>query len=327
MDKKCRYQFEEDGSDCSDIEGLDESEERFEVGSSNIYELIERRYYNLTRSEKRLAAYIEKSREAIQYMSISELAQRVRVADATVTRFCRKLGLTGFNAFKLAIAQANADPSRFEVAALELKLAEASTGDSGVDEAGQAFHELLENIARQNYDAMIETLGLADADTYRQAAKALYDAKHIYCMGLGGSLVMAREAYSLFSTVMSKISVVEDAHMQVYMTANLDPQDVILYFSYSGATRSLMKVAKLAASRDLQLLLISRYRYSPASQYAQLTLQCGSNESVLRSGSVQARMAQMTVLEILYEVYLSLDLKSSAEARSSAMEALSEELL
>ncbi|MFR7833128.1 MAG: MurR/RpiR family transcriptional regulator [Blautia wexlerae] len=42
-----------------------------------------------------------------QYLSITSLAENCKVSEATITRFCRGLGLSGYNAFKLALARAD----------------------------------------------------------------------------------------------------------------------------------------------------------------------------------------------------------------------------
>ena len=65
----------------------------------NVFDRISARYFQLTPSEKRVADYILGHRDRVQYMSISELAVDCAVADATISRFCRRLGIGGFNAF------------------------------------------------------------------------------------------------------------------------------------------------------------------------------------------------------------------------------------
>ena len=42
-------------------------------------------------------------------MSISELAEECGVAEATISRFCKRLGYKGYNAFKLAVANSTAN--------------------------------------------------------------------------------------------------------------------------------------------------------------------------------------------------------------------------
>ena len=71
---------------------------------SNIFEKISSEYYQLTSAEKRVADFVADHQQKTQYMSISELSEEAGVAEATVTRFCKRLGCKGYNAFKLAVA-------------------------------------------------------------------------------------------------------------------------------------------------------------------------------------------------------------------------------
>ena len=59
---------------------------------NNVFETISREYYDLTASEKKAADYLLTHQEESQYMSIAELADECGVAEATVSRFCRRLG-------------------------------------------------------------------------------------------------------------------------------------------------------------------------------------------------------------------------------------------
>ena len=63
-------------------------------------------YYQLTTSEKKLANFVVANGPSAQQMSISEMAAECGVAEATISRFCRRLGYSGYSAFKLAIAGA-----------------------------------------------------------------------------------------------------------------------------------------------------------------------------------------------------------------------------
>ena len=74
----------------------------------NVFNLITREYYQLTASEKKLAAFVVANGQRSQAMSISELAAACGVAEATISRFCRRMGYRGYSAFRLAIAAATA---------------------------------------------------------------------------------------------------------------------------------------------------------------------------------------------------------------------------
>ena len=61
-------------------------------------------YTNLTKSEQKLADYIMQYPGSVMHMTMSELADATDSADATVFRFCTKLGFSGFQGLKQALA-------------------------------------------------------------------------------------------------------------------------------------------------------------------------------------------------------------------------------
>lgn len=74
----------------------------------SVLERMSSEYYELTSSEKKIVDYIMQHRMETQDMSISQLAEACGVAEATVSRFCRRLGSKGYGAFRLALANSTA---------------------------------------------------------------------------------------------------------------------------------------------------------------------------------------------------------------------------
>lgn len=245
----------------------------------NIFDRISARYFQLTPSEKRVADYILGHRDQVQYMSISELAADCAVADATISRFCRRLGISGFNAFKLETAKAAAAPS----------------GSHAAHEA--AYQPILE----EHIAALEQTAQLLDREQVHRALELLLAASRVVCMGQGISMIMAEEAWTMFSSISPKFGFVPDAHLQINSVALMNPGDVVLFFSYSGSTRDLQDVLQVAKIRKVKVILISRFPDSPGGQLADVVLQCGANERPLQQGSVSARMSQLFVLDVLMQ--------------------------
>ena len=50
-------------------------------------------YNQLTKTEKKIADYVTKNANQVLFMSITELADACKVADASVYRFCRTIGV------------------------------------------------------------------------------------------------------------------------------------------------------------------------------------------------------------------------------------------
>ena len=259
------------------------------MSTGNVFETISQQYYDLTASEKKTADYLMAHQEESQYMSIAELAEESGVAEATVSRFCRRLGYKGYNAFKLAIANSTARMRQ------EKPASPAADSDS------------LEDVSRKLYAvdsaALTQTLELLDFDAIRRAADMLEAADRVCCMGQGGSMLIASEAAHLFSTASGKFFPVGDSHMQVIRAANMGERDVVLFFSYSGATRDMMETLQVAREQGAKIILITRFPKSLGGALADTVLRCGANESPLQLGSVAAKLAQLFLIDVLFAEY------------------------
>ena len=69
----------------------------------NILAQMKQEYDSFTRSERKIADYVLKHQKETQYISITDLSAECEVAVSTVSLFCRKLKLAGFNDFKLEL--------------------------------------------------------------------------------------------------------------------------------------------------------------------------------------------------------------------------------
>ena len=282
--------------------------------AENVFETISRAYYDLTAAEKKTADYVMKHHDETQYMSIAELADASGVAEATVSRFCRRLGYKGYNAFKLAIANA---------AAVGRQEGDQLSGQIREDDS-------LEDMSRKLYSAdlaaMAQTLERLP-ERIAVAVDSLESAGKVLCMGQGGSMVMASEAAHLFSTVSGKFFPVSDSHSQVIAAANMEENDALLFFSYSGATREMSETLNVARSRGARVILITRFPRSPGAALADVVLCCGSNESPLQLSSVPAKIAQLFLMDVLFSAFCRRDMERCRASRARVAEALAEKHL
>jgi DNA-binding MurR/RpiR family transcriptional regulator len=278
---------------------------------NNILEHIANTYYDLTKTERYVADFIMANPEKTQYLSITELSAACNTTESTVTRFCKSLGLTGFYALKLALAKSekNAKTKSETMAESEDDLSE--------------YKRIALNEMQQNFEAIKQTYEFFDEKAYLQAVKHITEARHVYCMGQGGCISMAEELKSIFLTVTPKFTVVKDLHSQILTTSLLKSQDLLIYFSYSGATVESMEIFESAKNVGCPIILITRFAQSPAAKDANVILQCGSNEPILKSGSMAARFAQLQVIDWLFEMYFQSNNAENKEKRDKSINALS----
>lgn len=283
--------------------------------SENVFEKITREYYELTTAEKKTADYIMKNLRDTQYMSIAELAEASDVAEATVSRFCRRLGYKGYNAFKLAVANSFVTVRR------------DSDVLTGQVEETDSFEDMCRKVYSADVAAIEQTLELVDAEAVKQAVDIFERAGKVFCMGQGGSMLLASDAAHAFSPFGNKFFAIGDAHLQVIATATMTAEDAIMFFSYSGATKDMMETLSLAKERGAKTVLITRFPKSPGAELANVVLRCGSSESPLQMGSVAAKLAQLFVVDLIFSEMCRRNLDKCFENRERIADALSEKHL
>ena len=273
----------------------------------DILERIHASYYQLTAAERKVADYVLSQHAQVQFMSITQLADECGTAEATISRFCRSLKLKGFNAFKIELARHS------------VPTAPKPQFHSTDTTAGRC-----QEVGRQAIDAVNQTVELAQIQLVQQAVALIEQAPRVLCMGSGGSMILADECAHMFSTVTGKFSSVSDSHLQISAAATLEKNSIILLFSYSGATTNGLQVLELARTRGIKTILITRFPKSPAAKLADVVLRCGSNEGPFQLGSVAAKIAQLVVVDILFQEYYSRNRESCEENIQSIASALSD---
>lgn len=281
----------------------------------NVFEIISQEYFSFTASEKKLADYMLTNQDGLAYLSISQLAESAGVADATVSRFCRRLGFKNFAEFKLTAANAS------------LRFKPANNPLSGQIEQTDSVENICKKLFSAEMDAIGQTMEVLDPNAVSRAADLLENAPRVLCMGQGGSMLIAQEAAHLFSTVDNRFIPVIDSHMQAIAAATMDPGDVILFFSYSGSTRAMTETLALARKHQGKVILVTRFPHSPGARLSDIVLQCGANENPLQSGSIAARIAQMYLLDVLFSEYSRRNLARTRFNRARIAEALADKHL
>lgn len=260
------------------------------VASSFLTE-IQLSYNQFTKTEKKIADYVIKNAEQVLFMSISDLSDACRVADASVYRFCRTVGLKGYQEFKmkLSLSLSNDDS------------AEKAKGDSAPQYMGLDY--ILDGILETNINTLKETRRLADFDSISEVVTMMKEAKRIYFFGVGDSLLVAQIARNVFLRITNKVFCVEDPHMQAMTASMATEEDLIIILSYSGSTKDNVYVANIAKEAGAKVVAISRFLKSPLTSYTDVLLLCGSNEGPLEGGTMGTKMSQMFVIDVLFHEY------------------------
>ena len=280
--------------------------------STNFWELLQQHQNDLTKSGHMVADYLVQHAAEAQYLSISSLARECKVAEATVFRFCRALGFEGYHEMRIALAQANA------TGALVNQRAPEPDADTATlcEHAGALF-----------MTAINGTQNALSPEAVDKAVALLHSARQVFCLGQGGSMLVANDICARFAGITNKFRTAGDSPMQVMAASLMTEEDVVLFVSYSGATRDMIETLRTARAAGAKIILITHYEDSPGAKLADIVLLCGAQENPLDSGSIPIKVAVLYVAEVLLLRYMLDDQQQTNEAQDRTTEALAVKML
>ena len=253
------------------------------MAEQSFWDMLRTKRDSLTKSGIIVADYLMQHAEDAQYLSISSLAKACGVAEATIFRFCRALGFDGYNEMKIALAKATATAMP-----VSLKL------EPGVDTQTLCTHAYNTAI-----EALNGTRSALDPESVDRAATLLQRARQVFFFGQGGSYILACDIWARFSMLSTKFRTAGDSHMQAIAASLMGPEDVVVFVSYSGATRDMMDSLHLARENGAKVILLTHYSDAPGAALADVVLLCGAKESPLDSGSMPVKLAVLFVANVL----------------------------
>lgn len=284
------------------------------ITGSNLLLDIQVSYNQFTKTEKKIAEFVTKNPNQVLFMSITDLADASNVADASVYRFCRTMGLKGYQEFKMK---------------LSLSISPDETSSNYLPESELKVDSLeltMDQILKNHITALKETRMMMNADQIERIVMLMEEARTVYFFGVGDSLLTAKAATNKFLRISKKVAFIDDHHMQVMLASMADERDLIFVFSYSGATKDSVELAKISKQAGAKVVAITRFIKSPLTVYTDIVLVCGSNEGPLDGGSVGAKLSQLYIIDVLFQEYYLRNRDVSKENRQKTSKAVVDKL-
>jgi len=259
----------------------------------SILDQLREEYESFTGAEKKIADYILSNRWECQGLGIAELSGECGVAVSTVSVFCRKLGLGGFNDFKIELARANTLSSGHRPASLDNT--EPERGDSTADILHKACVRSQEILSRSHHMLLPEQLD--------RAVELLRSADQVLILGQGNHSAVAALTWAQFSLTSSRFKTVADSHFQTIALSTLSKNDVVIYFSFTGSGTELTDAVELIRNAGAKLILVTRFGHCSAAEFADAVLVYGADEGPAEFGCSDALISQLYVVESLLWCY------------------------
>jgi len=243
---------------------------------------------SFTPVERLVGDYILENTAEIPHLSIKELAQASKTSDASVLRFCKTMGYSGYRNFIVSISAAVG--SRDDE--VKVQYTDIRPGDE--------LSTIIANISHNNRRSIDDTMSVIDRGEIEKAVNILRECKRIAFFGVGASGLIAMDGEQKFSRINKICHAYRDGHSQLTAATLLSEDDVAIFISNSGTTIEILDALEIAQKNNVTCIAITKYTKSVLAERADIVLSISTPELSIRSGAMGSRIAMLNVIDILF---------------------------
>ena len=243
----------------------------------------------------RVADFLLREPQAPLTLSINDLAERAETSAATVTRFCRMIGYSGYVELRVGLAtdlgrSATADPMM----------------DSWATEIGRGFgpddtpEELLRMLISSHIRSLRQATSAIDLSVMTEVSRRIARSDHVDIYGVGGSAMLAEELQGRLYRIGIKAYAWAEVHTGLTSAAIQDAGTVAIGISTTGRTEETLQMLAEAGRAGACTVTITNNPASPLAELADLAIVTSVYEQFLQPDDLSAKHGQLLVLDLLY---------------------------
>lgn len=247
---------------------------------------IKSNYNTFNETEKKIAEYIIDNPRQLINSTISQVAEILGLADATVFRFCKKINLKGFQDLKITLATEFTDGIE-------------NYASSQIQEDDDE-KSIISKVFKANITAINDTLVSIDPKNMELAINAILEADQIVFVGNGGSGIIAMDAQHKFLRTGLRVYAYTDYHMQLMAVSQLSHRDLLVAISHTGSNLNIMNVLEVSKENNVKTIGITSFAKSPISEMVDIPLNAVSQETSYQFEAFASRIAHLSIIDALY---------------------------
>lgn len=264
--------------------------------------------FRVSKGDRKIINCIRTRLTDIPRMTIREIAQACGTAEATCTRFVRKMGFASLADFKAALAEEGAELGRYL--------------DRGNIRNNESARETARKLLSANMIALEKTQDIIRNETIDACADLLIGAQRIAFIGLGYSGIIAQDSYFKFLRIGMNCIAPRDNHTMRMIAAIMEPGDVIFAISHSGETAEILETVDIARAHGLRIISLTENHPSSLRRVSDVSLTYIAEETPLETGSIASKMAQFFLVDLVYTEVLKSLPPSAMEKKIRTTEAV-----
>lgn len=241
---------------------------------------IESNLENMTNTEKEIA-YHFLNNLTVEDLSIEKLSKKLHVSKASLTRFSKKCGFSGFREFIFHYKEMQNEKKKF----------------LGYKDLTQKVLLDYEEMLRKNYSIL-------DESKLERITKMIESANRVYLYGKGSSALALKEMKMRFMRLGIICEVIDDDDMFLWNNLLVDECCLVIGASISGKTASVLHALNLAKERGAKTVLMTTRNLSESDFRCDETLLLATSKHLSYGNRISPQFPILLMTDCLFSYYL-----------------------
>ena len=267
------------------------------MNKPDIATIIDLHFEELTELEQEIARYFLQAETIQDDLSSQQVTQKLHISQAALTRFAKKCGFTGYREFVFQYQHQASKP----------------------DTHSHKHSPLTKRVLR-SYSIMREqTQDLIDEEQLERVAQLIDDAERVYFFGTGSSGLIAREMKLRFMRLGVVCEALTDQDGFAWTTSIMDENCLVLGFSLSGTTQSVLDSLLDAKDMGAKTNLFTSAPNKNSQAYTE-TVRVASHSQSSYIQRISAQLPMLILIDLIYAYFLEINRDSKEKIFNSYWE-------
>ena len=263
----------------------------------DIATIIDLHFEELTELEQDIARYFLQVDTIVDDLSSQQVTQKLHVSQAALTRFAKKCGFTGYREFVFQYQH-----------------------QTNKQDTHSHQHSPLTKRVLRSYSTMREqTQDLIDEEQLERVAQLIDDAERVYFFGTGSSGLIAREMKLRFMRLGVVCEALTDQDGFAWTTSIMDENCLVLGFSLSGTTQSVLDSLLDAKDMGAKTILFTSAPNKNSQAYTETVLVASHSQSSYIQ-RISAQLPMLILIDLIYAYFLEINRESKEKIFNSYWE-------
>jgi len=255
------------------------------MSQQNILAIIESHLDKMTDLEQRIGHYFLDPNSIQEDLSSLQVAQTLHISQAALTRFAKKCGFKGYREFSFQYLQ---DLQKLQT------------------EADNMQSSLSRHVLYNYNQIHQQTKELIDEEKLKRVAQIIEEADRVYFFGTGSSGLVARDMKLRFMRLGVVCEALTDQDGFAWTTSILDKNCLVIGFSLSGQTQSIIDSLIDAKNMGAKTILVTGQPEKIQEDFTEVVpvaLQ-SKPEFILR---ISAQFPMLLMIDLIYAFFLEIN--------------------